>query len=92
LFLKTEEELREYDRKIAKEAEEQKRKARDSAGWYIPTEAGGGNEGGSDDSDITSGCLVWDQKKDDPQVSIRKIQEKSMGDGVMRVLIRWRVW
>ncbi len=27
MFLKTEEELREYDRKIAKEAEEQKRKA-----------------------------------------------------------------
>jgi hypothetical protein len=46
LFDKTEEQLREHDNKIAKESEEQKRKARALAGFSTQAETGG-----SDDSD-----------------------------------------
>ena len=52
LFHKTEEELREHDTKMAKEAEEQKRKSREMSGWNTTTaETGGNNEDDSDESE-----------------------------------------
>ncbi len=53
LIHKTEEELREHDNEVSKEAEEQKRKSRELAGWNTPlVEREEGNEGGSDDSEV----------------------------------------
>ena len=52
LFHKTQQELREYDKKVSKEAEEQKRKSRELAGWNAPVETGEEREEESDDSEV----------------------------------------
>jgi hypothetical protein len=44
LFEKTEEQLREHDSNLLKEAEEQKRKSRDIAGFSTPAETGGSDD------------------------------------------------
>jgi hypothetical protein len=44
LFDKTEEQLREHDSKITKEAEEQKRRTRELAGFSTPVETGGSDD------------------------------------------------
>ncbi len=92
LFHKTEEELREYDNKVSKEAEEQKRKSRELAGWCTPiTEREEGNEGGSDDSEVV--VVFGSAKKRRFKIFTREnTGKKNTVDGVRKVLIRWRVW
>ena len=93
LFHKTEEELREYDNKASKEAEEQQEwKLRELAGWNTPlVEREEGNEGGSYDSEVV--VVFGSAKKGGSNFSREKIQErKNMEDGVRKVLIRCRVW
>ena len=51
MFHKTDEELREYDAKETKEAQEHKRKSKEMAGWNAQAERGGDTEDGSDGSE-----------------------------------------
>ena len=90
LFHKTEEELREFDNKVSKEAEEQKRKSRELAGWCTPiTEREEGNERGSDNSEVAVVC--GSAKRRQFKIFTRENTRKKTVDGVRKVLIRWKV-
>ena len=77
LFHKTEEEVREYDNKVSKEAEEQKRKSRELAGWCTPIT--------EEKREMREAvmivrwplCLDW-QKKGDSKYSEEKIRENKI--------------
>jgi hypothetical protein len=77
--------LREYDSKISKEADEQK-KSRELAGLNTPRDTGG-----SDDSKVV--IVYGSAKKRQFKIFTRENSgKKSMGGGMRKELIRWKVW
>jgi hypothetical protein len=84
LFDKTKEQLREYDSKISKEAQEQKRKARELAGISTPAETGG--------SDASGEVVVVYGPAKFKIFTRENTKKKVWGGGVKKELIRWKDW